>query len=72
MNFPRKIYPRICAGVKTAKSKVASTKQFVENRTLDVGERAGSGIAADLRLGVSFFLLCLGAQLRWSAIEVSN
>ena len=54
LDSPRKICPRIRAGVKAARRKVASTEQFIKNRTLEVGERAGPGIATDLRLGVSF------------------
>lgn len=45
--------------MKTARRKVASTKQSIKNRTLwrphtlEVGEGAGPEMAIDLRLGVS-------------------
>ena len=38
MDSPGKIYMRICIQIETARSKIASTKQFIKDVALQVGE----------------------------------
>lgn len=57
LDSPWKIYMRICARIKTARRKIASTQQFIKDSTLYMGKQAGPEAQTVLRLGVSFLFM---------------